>query len=94
MELGPILRTLLRNKTRIALIGIEVALTLAIVVNCISMMLDMKGRMDAETGMDEPNIIRVVSQPFSEDFKEEGYLDVLARLADTIAAAPDGPTEG
>ena len=26
--------------------------------------------------------------------KEEGYLDVLARLADTIAAAPDGPTEG
>jgi hypothetical protein len=33
MELGPIFRALFRNKTRVFLVALEVALTLAIVVN-------------------------------------------------------------
>ncbi len=75
MEFGPILRTLLRNKTRFILIAIEVALTLAIAVNCVNMMQDMQRQMDEPTGIDEANIIVVRSLPFSEDFKNDEYLD-------------------
>ncbi len=81
MEIGPIIRTLGRNKTRFILIGIEVALTLAVVLNCVNMMAKMRRDMDRPTGIDESNIITVVSHPFSPDFKEEAYLD-NARKAD------------
>ena len=75
MEIGPIFRTLFRNKARFILIGLEVALTLAIVVNCVNMILKTKHDMDRPTGIDEANIITLRSQPFSADFKEEAYLD-------------------
>ena len=81
MEFGPIFRTLARNKTRFILIGLEVALTLAIVVNCVNMMLTMKNDMDRPTGLDEGNIITIRSQPFAADFKEKTYLN-NARKAD------------
>ncbi len=81
MEIGPIFRTFARNRTRFILIGIEVALTLAIVVNCVNMMLDMKRDRDRPTGIDEENIITIISQPFSADFKDEQYLE-NARRAD------------
>ena len=38
MEFGPIFKALFRNKTRFVLISLEVALTLAIVVNCVNML--------------------------------------------------------
>ena len=83
MEIGPIVRALTRNKTRCILIGIEVALTLAIVLNCINMMLKTKSDMDRVTGIDEKNIIAVRSQPFAPDFKEEAYLE-NSRKADLL----------
>lgn len=73
MELGPIVRTLIRNKVRFILIGCEVALTLAIVVNCVNMMLELKGQMDRPTGIDESNLLVVRNRPFSPDFRDEGY---------------------
>ena len=36
MEFGPIFRALLHNKARFWLIAVEVALTLAIVANCVN----------------------------------------------------------
>ena len=81
MEFGPILRTLLRNKTRMILIVMEVALTLAIVVNSINMMQDMQFKMMRPTGIDEENIITIRSRPFSQEFKEDGYF-ANARQAD------------
>jgi putative ABC transport system permease protein len=94
MDIGPILRTLFRNKTRFILITLEVALTLAIVVNCINMMLDMKNQMDRPTGLDEENIIVVWSHPFMADFKEDGYfknatradLEMIRNIPGVIAA--------
>ncbi len=74
MELGPIFRTLIRNKVRFILIGCEVALTLAIVVNSLNMMLELKHQMDRPTGIDEANLLVVRSEPFSPDFRDEGYL--------------------
>lgn len=81
MEIGPIIKALFRSKTRFLLIGLEVALTLAIVVNCVNMMLDIQNTINSPTGLDEAGIIVVRSQPFAEEFKEEGYFE-NARKAD------------
>jgi len=75
MEFGPIFRTLRRNKTRFTLITLEIALTLAIVGNCVNMISDFRNRIMRPTGFDEANLLAVVSQPFSPDFREKGYLE-------------------
>jgi len=75
MEFGPIFRTLRRNKTRFILITLEIALTLAIVGNCVNMIFDFRTRILRPTGLDEGNLLAVVSQPFSPDFREKGYLE-------------------
>ncbi len=75
MEIGPIIRSLARTKIRFLLIALEVALTLAVIVNCVNMIKDTRWRMVRPTGMDEANIVTILSQPFAGDFKEDGYLD-------------------
>jgi putative ABC transport system permease protein len=45
MEIGPIFRSLIHHKTRFWLITFEIALTLAIVANCINMILDQRSSM-------------------------------------------------
>ena len=47
MELGPILRAMRRNKVRFGLIVLEIALTLAIVANCVTMILEARTQDDA-----------------------------------------------
>ncbi len=73
MELGPILRALLRNKTRFILISLEVALTLGIIVNCINMMQDLQSKMNRPTGIAEAEILEVRSSLFAPEFREDGY---------------------
>ena len=89
MEFGPILRSMSRNKVRYGLIVAEVALTLAIVANCVNLIGGAKRDMAKESGFDDDNIVWVRSTPFAEAFKEDGYLDngVHADLA-TLRAVP------
>jgi putative ABC transport system permease protein len=75
MEFGPILRAMKRNKVRFGLIVLEVALTLAIVTNCVNMIKTAKKDLTHESGFDDDNIISVRSTPFEPAFKEDGYLD-------------------
>ena len=75
MNLGPILRSLLHNKTRLILISLEVALTLAIVVNCLNLLLDMRGKMLRPTGIDEKNLVVVTAQPFAPEYAEDAFVD-------------------
>jgi putative ABC transport system permease protein len=75
MELGPIVRALGRNKTRFGLIALEIALTLAIVTNCVTMILEARTKMVKKSGFDDSNIVSVRSAPFDPAFKEEGYRD-------------------
>ena len=75
MEFGPILRSMRRNKVRYGLIVAEVALTLAIVANCVNMIRDYRRQLAIESGFDDENIVRVQSRPFANAFKEDGYLD-------------------
>jgi putative ABC transport system permease protein len=75
MEFGPILRSMRRNKVRYGLIVAEVALTLAIVANCVNMIRDARRQMAIPSGFDDDNILWVTSRPFAPAFKEDGYLD-------------------
>jgi len=80
MHFGPIFRSLMHNKTRFWLITLEVALTLAIVVNCINVTLDFRAQYTAPSGMDEPNLLVVTTEPFAPEFKEEEFIEDLERV--------------
>ncbi len=73
MEIGPILRTLFYNKPRFVLISLEVALTLAIVVNCVNMVLEMRQEMLRPSGFDEENILVATLRPFGPELVDEDY---------------------
>jgi putative ABC transport system permease protein len=75
MELGPIFRSLIHNKSRFWLIAMEIALTLAIVVNCVNFILDMRAQMTRPSGMDEEAILVLTTLPIIPDFKDDDYLD-------------------
>ena len=75
MDIGPVVRALGRNKTRFGLIALEIALTLAIVTNCVTMILEARTKMVRKSGFDDDNIVSVRSTPFEPAFKEDGYLD-------------------
>ncbi len=75
MELGPIFRAMLYNRTRYLLIALEVALTLAIVVNCVNMILDIRRTMTRPSGMDEKHLLAVTVLPFAPAFKDERYTE-------------------
>jgi putative ABC transport system permease protein len=79
VELGPILRAMGRNKVRFGLIVAEVALTLAIVVNCVALIRDAQAKIAQPSGFDDENIVRVTSNPFEKSFREDGYLDNVLR---------------
>ncbi len=89
MEIGPIFRTLIHNKTRFVLIALEVALTLAIVVNCVNMILDLRGAMHRPSGMDEDNVVTLTVRPFGPEFADEDF-DNATRLEDlrTLRSLP------
>jgi putative ABC transport system permease protein len=74
MEIGPILRSLIHHKTRFWLITFEIALTLAIVANCVNMILDERGDMLRPTGLDEGNLLVVGSEPFAPEFANEDFV--------------------
>lgn len=75
MEFGPIFRALLNNRTRFWLITVEVALTLAIVVNCTSIYLEKRRSFSSQTGMDVANILVITTEPFGENFEVEEFVE-------------------
>jgi putative ABC transport system permease protein len=75
MDIGPIFRAMRRNKLRFGLVVFEIALTLAIVANCVTMILDARSKMTRLSGFDDENLVMVRSTPFDPAFKEDGYLD-------------------
>ena len=73
MEFGPILRAAIHHRARTILIVVQVALTLAIVTNCLSLIRNLKSFMIHESGFDDDNMLSVVSEPFAAAFKEDAY---------------------
>jgi len=75
MHFGPIVRALLHNPTRFWLITAEVALTLAIVVNCVAIIGEQRELFSRSSGLDEENIVVATTQPFADDFTDEAFLE-------------------
>jgi putative ABC transport system permease protein len=88
MELGPIWRAMMRNKTGAVLIALQIAVTMAIMVNAISIMQERARVMARPSGVDEHNIFHILSVGFAEDFNErvtiEEDLDALRSLPGVV----------
>ncbi len=79
LEIGPIFRAMTRSRARFILIVAEVALTLAIAANGITLILEARETMTRPSGFDEANLIRVVSEPFSDALRDPERLAQLTR---------------
>ncbi|HTB68716.1 MAG TPA: FtsX-like permease family protein [Steroidobacteraceae bacterium] len=80
MEILPILRTLRRNKVGAALIALQIAVTLAIISNCLSIILQRVQWMHRPSGIDEANIFALYNT-WAEDPP-----DLKARIEADLAA--------
>jgi len=77
MEFAPIFRALMHNKSRFWLITLEIALTLAIVVNCVNYMMDLRREYSRPNGLDQENLIVVTAEPFEDEFADEDLVDAV-----------------
>src|SRR5947199_367402 len=77
MEFGPIFRSLLRSRARVILIVAEVALTLAIVANCLSLILDTRAQLAKPSGLDDEHLIAIQATPFDDRLRDPKILDQL-----------------
>ena len=100
MEIGPILRTMMRNKTGVGLLIFEIAITMAIVLNAWMLVDDSKKRLKISSGLDEENIISVTVRSFGDKFDDMVFFnqivdqDLLAMnsLSEAISASSVSPT--
>ena len=75
MEIGPIWRALMRNKIGATLIALQIAVTMAIMVNAVSIMQERAEMMARPSGIDEHNIFSISSIGFAEDFNERAAIE-------------------
>lgn len=80
MELGPIWRALMRNKTSYVLIALQIAVTMAIMVNAINIIQERSTQMARPSGVDEANIFYLSSNIFDPeaDFEAQFAADLDA----------------
>lgn len=89
MPIGPIIRAMKHNRTRFALIILEIAITLAIVTNAVNMILSEREKMKKISGFDDANLLYVIGTPFAPEFKEQTYVEnVVNADLRAIAAVP------
>src|SRR5690606_9344259 len=90
MEIGPIWRALMRNKTAYLLIALQIAVTMAILVNAISIIQERSRLMARPSGVDEDNLFYLSSQGIKPDFNERAAvredLDALRNLPGVVDA--------
>ena len=77
MQIGPIFRALINHRSRFWLITLEIALTLAIVCNCVNMVLDQRTRMLRPTGIDEAHILVAEVEPYEKQFEDTAFVRTI-----------------
>jgi putative ABC transport system permease protein len=90
MELGPIWRALMRNKTSYVLIALQIAVTMAIMVNAINIIQERATQMARPSGVDEANIFYLNSNIFDPEADFEAQmaadLDALRKFPGVVDA--------
>jgi putative ABC transport system permease protein len=74
LSVRPILSALLRNRTGAVLVTVQVAIALAVLVNCVYIVKQRIDAIRAPTGIDVPNIFVAVSAGFSNNFNREARI--------------------
>jgi putative ABC transport system permease protein len=75
MELGPIWRSMLRNKGGFILIAVQIAVTMTIMVNAIAIIQERSVNMARPSGIDEPNTFALASVAFGADVNKKQLID-------------------
>ena len=92
MELRPILSAMLRNKTGAILVGLQIALTLAVVANSVAIITTRVEKIGRPPGIDSDNLIFVQSYGFGPNYVQRSTIDddlrLLRSLPGVISAAP------
>jgi putative ABC transport system permease protein len=90
MDILPILRALTKSKVGAILIGLQIALTLAIVCNSLSVIQQFVQRMQQPTGIDEANIFTIsaawIADPPDLEAQIRGDLAALRSLPEVVDA--------
>ena len=79
MGIGPMVSSLMRSKTGPLLVALQIAVTLAIVVNSLFIILQRIEKMNRDTGIDVENVIVTDVRGFGADF------DVVDSITNDIA---------
>ncbi|MEX1267091.1 MAG: FtsX-like permease family protein [Woeseia sp.] len=75
MELGPIWRALTRNKAGYILIALQIAVTMAIIVNAIAIIQERSRLMARPSGVDEENLFYLANVTFKKDTNIPAMVD-------------------
>lgn len=90
MEIGPILRAMARNKTKVGLLVLEIAFTTAVVLNCLAMIHEQAARIARPSGIDEADLIAIRIRPWGARFEDQGFRgELIRRDLEALRAMPD-----
>ncbi len=78
MGFGPMMSSLMRSKTGPLLVALQIAVTLAIVINSLFIVMQRVEKMNRDTGMDINNVIIAYVRGFGDD------LDVVSSITNDI----------
>ena len=74
MEFGPVIRAMLRNKSGYVLIALQIAVTMAIMVNAVAIIQERSAMMARPSGVDEDNMFYLLSLIFQPDTDEKALV--------------------
>lgn len=96
MEIRPILSALMRSKVSMILIGLQVALTLAIVTNSLFIIGQRLDRMARPSGMNESDTFTISSSGFGQGFDaaltQQSDVDLIRQLPGVASVTPVNTT--
>ena len=92
MEFRPILSAMLRNKTGAILVGLQIALTLAVVANAVAIIMTRVEKIGRPPGIDSDNLIFVQSYGFGPNYDQRSTIDddlhLLCSLPGVVSVSP------
>ncbi len=92
MEVRPILSSLMRNGAGALLVAVQIAITLAIVVNAVFLVSQRIAQVSRPTGIDEYNMFAMRISGFGENFNFHTMvredMEMLRRMPGVVAATP------
>lgn len=88
-QIRPILSALLRHKSSTLLIVLQIAITLAVVVNAVFIIVERIKMIDSKSGLPEKQIITLAMSAFGEDYDVRGNMDADLELLRNLPGVID-----